>query len=459
MRRALAARAASRARLEADTHRFVPERFYNTFSFAHPPALRIKPGDRVITRTIDAGGVDWDGKTRAQGPNPQTGPFFVEGAEPGDVLVVTIEKIETNRTTAYSSSLLAPYAADPAAIADAAGSRAAPRELADRQGRGHGDARRSRHPPAPSTLPLRPMLGCVGVAPARKEAIATSTPGAFGGNMDYAGLTAGVKVMLPVNEPGALLFIGDGHARQGEGEVVGTGLETSMDVEFTVELVKAKTIGWPRLENDTHLMVLGSARPLLQALQHANSEMQRWLMADYGFSERGAAGVHGAGARDTRSPTWWIPISPSWPRSARTYCRRGSRRHVRPRSRHRRPERHGGPRAGAGRIAAARAVAHRCARHGGQRSAPGSGRATDGARRRAAGAAAGRQHPRWRRHRAGGAAGAAASRQAGVHRGTGRRRAGCAPGPGASASTSTASAAGPPPQSACCRSVRPGWRR
>ena len=94
--------------------------------------------------------------------------------------------------------------------------------------------------------------------------------------------------MLPVNEPGALLFIGDGHARQGEGEVVGTGLETSMDVEFTVALVKAKTIGWPHLENDTHLMVLGSARPLLQALQHANSEMQRWLMADYGFSERGA---------------------------------------------------------------------------------------------------------------------------------------------------------------------------
>ena len=77
------------------------------------------------------------------------------------------------------------------------------------------------------------MLGCVGVAPARKEAWSTATPGAYGGNMDYAGLTAGVKVMLPVNEPGALLFIGDGHARQGEGEVVGTGLETSMDVEFT----------------------------------------------------------------------------------------------------------------------------------------------------------------------------------------------------------------------------------
>ncbi len=278
--------------LEADTHRFVPERFYNTFSFAHPPALRIRPGDRVITRTIDAAGVDWDGKTRAQGPNPQTGPFFVEGAEPGDVLVVTIDKIETNRTTAYSSSLLAPYAADPAAIATRQDRE--PRRVNWQIDKAAGTATLAESDIRPAiTLPLRPMLGCVGVAPARKEAIATSTPGAFGGNMDYAGLTAGVKVMLPVSEPGALLFIGDGHARQGEGEVVGTGLETSMDVEFTVELVKAKTIGWPHLENDTHLMVLGSARPLLQALQHANSEMQRWLMADYGFSERGAQAFMG----------------------------------------------------------------------------------------------------------------------------------------------------------------------
>jgi acetamidase/formamidase len=137
------------------------------------------------------------------------------------------------------------------------------------------------------------MLGCVGVAPARKEAIATSTPGAFGGNMDYAGLTAGVTVMLPVYEDGALLFIGDGHARQGDGEVVGTGLETSMDVEFTVDVVKNKAIGWPRLENDTHIMVLGSARPLIEALQHATSEMQRWLVSDYGLSESGAAVLMG----------------------------------------------------------------------------------------------------------------------------------------------------------------------
>jgi amidase len=271
------------------THRFVPDKFYNTFSFAHPPALRIKPGDRVVTKTIDAAGVDWEGRSVANGPNPQTGPFYVEGAEPGDMLVVTIDKIETNRATAYSSSLLAPYTIDPAALASRVDREA--RRVTWHLDKAKGTARLDATDIQPGVieLPLRPMLGCVGVAPARKEAIATSTPGAFGGNMDYAGLTAGVTVMLPVSEPGALLFIGDGHARQGEGEVAGTGLETSMDVEFTVNVIKKKPTAWPRLENETYIMVLGSARPLLQALQHATSEMQRWLMADYGFSERGAA--------------------------------------------------------------------------------------------------------------------------------------------------------------------------
>src|SRR3989441_9307522 len=101
--------AAGSAPLRAETHRFTPTQFYNTWSAAHPPALRVKPGDRVITKTVDAGGVDWNGKTVATGPNPQTGPFYIEGAEPGDMLVVTLEKLETNRAMAYSSSLLAPF--------------------------------------------------------------------------------------------------------------------------------------------------------------------------------------------------------------------------------------------------------------------------------------------------------------------------------------------------------------
>ena len=281
------------AGVHADTHRFVPDKFFNTYSFAHPPVLRIRPGDRVITKTIDAAGVDWTGKTVASGPNPQTGPLFVEGAEPGDMLVVTIEKIETNRAMAYSASLLAPYAADPGAIATRVDRE--PKRITWTIDKARGVARldQAEVQPGGIELPLRPMLGCVGVAPARKEAISTATPGAFGGNMDYASMTAGVKLMLPVSEPGALLFLGDGHARQGEGEVAGTGLETSMDVEFTVELVKQKAIGWPRLESATHVMVLGSARPLLEAFQHATSELQTWLMSDYGFTERGAQAFMG----------------------------------------------------------------------------------------------------------------------------------------------------------------------
>jgi amidase len=269
------------------TRTLTPERFYNTFSAAHPPAMRIKTGERIVTTTIDASGVDAGGNQAAQGPNPQTGPFFVEGADPGDMLIVTFDKIEINRATAYSGGALAPYTVTPSSLLSRTERQPARANwLLDAS---KGVARLDGADIGGLELRLRPMLGCVGVAPARKEAIATTTPGAFGGNMDYAGLNQGVKVMLPVNEPGALLFIGDGHALQGEGEVVGTGLETSMNVEFSVQLVKKSPIQWPRLENDTHVMVLGSERSLIEALQQATTEMHRWLMQDYGLSERGAS--------------------------------------------------------------------------------------------------------------------------------------------------------------------------
>ena len=282
--------------VRAETHTFIPTVFYNTYSFAHPPALRIKPGDRVVTKTIDAGGVDWNGKTVASGGNPETGPFYVDGAEPGDMIVVTIEKLETNRTSAYASSLLAPYAVDPQAIAARVDREPKRTTWTIDKARGVARLDQIEMQPGGIELPLKPMLGCIGVAPARKEAIATSVPGAFGGNMDYASMGAGAQLMLPVYEPGALLFLGDGHARMGEGEIAGTGLETSMDVEFSVALVKKKEIGWPRLQTDTHIMVLGSARPLLEAFQHATTELQRWLIADYGMTERGAQILMGQAA-------------------------------------------------------------------------------------------------------------------------------------------------------------------
>ncbi len=278
------------------THRFQPDHYFNTFSFAHEPVLRIAPGDRVITKTIDARGYDEAGTEVAGRWNPETGPFYIEGAEPGDMLVVRIEKIQPNRTTAWSAQVLAPYVIDPFYLRSEGGRVPEPQPCVDLDSPrcevweldlDEGIARTTTPDLRPPIeIPLVPMLGCVAVAPPNKEAVSTATPGKFGGNMDYFGLVEGVTLMLPVFEPGALLFVGDGHARQGHGEVAGNALEVSMDVEFSVDLVKGKTIHWPRLENEDYIMVLGSARPLLQALQHATTELQSWLMTDYGFDER-----------------------------------------------------------------------------------------------------------------------------------------------------------------------------
>jgi len=213
---------------------------------AHRPALRLKPGDRVVTKTIDAWGFDSQGKKVAERPNPQTGPFFVEGAERGDVLVVQLEKIEPNRATAWSGSLLAPYAVDPGFLRSHGLKEQQDQIWTIDKKNGIAWLESSAIHPGRIEVPLKPMLGCLAVAPDRKEAIATSTPDTFGGNLDYNGLVAGVKVMLPVFESGALLFLGDGHAAQGDGEIIGNALETSMDVEFSVDLIKGKTINWPR---------------------------------------------------------------------------------------------------------------------------------------------------------------------------------------------------------------------
>ena len=294
--------------LRAETHRFHPQAFYNTFSGAHPPALRIKNGDRVITTTEV--GVGADGKTLAKGPNPLTGPFYIEEAEAGDLLVVTIEKLEPNRTAGLSTTVIAPYSVDPASLSQNKGETRVPWTI----DKAKGVVRLDLPAVFPGTdwpgrfrtpafeLPLRPTLGSLGVAPASEEASNTTVPGPFGGNFNYSGLTTGVKVMLPVFQPGALLFLGHGQARHGDGTIGGAGIETSMDVEFSVELVKKQEwphssvarpstvagefeITSPRIETDAYLMAVGSG-PLLQALQHATTELHHWLDDDFGLTER-----------------------------------------------------------------------------------------------------------------------------------------------------------------------------
>src|SRR4051795_8608553 len=136
-------------------------------------------------------------------------------------------------------------------------------------------------------FPARPMLGCIGVAPAGDFAPTSGPSGSYGGNLDYNRIGEGATVYLPVYHPGGLLFLGDGHALQADGEPTGTGIETSMDVEFTVEVRKKAGLSNPRLETAEAIISIGSqpefASPLDRALQIATSDMVDWLTKDYGM--------------------------------------------------------------------------------------------------------------------------------------------------------------------------------
>jgi amidase len=146
-------------------------------------------------------------------------------------------------------------------------------------------------------VPLRPFLGCVGVAPAGHMVFRSGYPGRFGGNMDYNRLTEGVTLYLPVSQPGALLFLGDGHAAQGDGELTGNALETSMDIEFSVDVMPRKSPGMPRAEDDEFLMAMGIAGSLTEGLQLATTEMARWLEERHKLNPSEVASVLGTAMR------------------------------------------------------------------------------------------------------------------------------------------------------------------
>ncbi len=210
--------------------------------------------------------------------NPQTGPFAVRGAEPGDTLVLHIVDLTPARE--WGASTLVPFFGGltgtdrTALLNDPLPERTWIYELDRARNNVTFVAGRS---DLSIELPVAPMLGTVGVAPAAREVRSSLTPDTFGGNMDTPEMRAGTTCFLPVNEPGAIFSVGDGHYRQGEGESCGTAVEGAMDVTLIVDLVKGGAPAWPRLENDGELIVVGSSRPLEDAWRASQVGMIAWL--------------------------------------------------------------------------------------------------------------------------------------------------------------------------------------
>ncbi|HEY0781352.1 MAG TPA: acetamidase/formamidase family protein [Thermoanaerobaculia bacterium] len=281
--------AAAPLRAQAQTVRYEPkESDFKYVYAAAPPVATLRPGDILETRTADCFGnvihSTGDSLAKVKGDNPLTGPFAIAGAEPGDTLVVKILDLQVDsphgvgalapgfgalNTTNYTP-MLVPALPERIWIYDIDGTSA---------------TFHARDSAFSVKLPTTPFFGCIGVAPAGGEARSSVTPGEWGGNLDASEARAGNAVYLPVNVAGGLLYIGDGHAAQGDGEVAGTGIEVPLRARLQVDLVKRQAIRWPRFENDRMLMAVGSYRPLDDALRIAFTELVAWIHADYGLSE------------------------------------------------------------------------------------------------------------------------------------------------------------------------------
>src|ERR1700691_2790857 len=270
----------------AKRHEFTPTVFYRQFSPGNKPVLTIAAGDTVHTTTVDAGGTDEKGVRRVLGGNPQTGPFYIEGAQPGDTLVVHILKMRPNRENAMTSAL------------------AGMMKDGGRTVRWHIDVAKGVAYPegagtdlANYTVPLKPMLGCIATAVRPTQAPPpTGDSGGWGGNMDFNEIGEGATVYLPVANPGALLYLGDGHAEQGDGELNGNALETSMDVEFSVDVIPATHLHGRRIETPTHVITMGLSASLDDALKGATGGMADWLNEDYKLTPSETAQLLGTAA-------------------------------------------------------------------------------------------------------------------------------------------------------------------
>ncbi|MGZ4709926.1 MAG: acetamidase/formamidase family protein [Acidimicrobiales bacterium] len=278
-----------RHELDADAD---PASLVYTFGGAAPVAA-VRPGTVLSTSTLDC----FAGRVRSTADrvsevcdprfiNPQTGPFYVEGAEPGDTLAVHFVSIEPRE--AWGVSTTVPFFGSLTATATTALLHPALPERTwfyeiDRAERVVRYA--ALDTPFTADLPLDPMHGTVGVAPALREVRSSLAPGDWGGNMDTPEMRAGVTCYLGVNVEGAMFSFGDGHARQGEGETCGVAVECAMDTVAVIDLVKGVSTPWPRLESDAYVMTTGSTKPLEDAFRVAQQQMVRWVAELTGQSE------------------------------------------------------------------------------------------------------------------------------------------------------------------------------
>jgi acetamidase/formamidase len=269
-----------------DVLEFRPEREQYAWTFGGvAPVATVKPGTLLRLWTEDA----FAGNLRSTSDrastsltmpdvNPQTGPFYVQGARPGDTLALHFVSIEPARNWAASSTI--PFFGG---LTSTDRTATLQEPLPERTWIYHLDSTRRTVAVELDSggfsveLPIDPMHGTVGVAPPAREVRSSLVPDTFGGNMDTPEMRAGVTCFLGVNVEGALFSIGDGHYRQGEGESCGTAVEGAMNTSLLVELISGGAPPWPRLESDTELMTVGSARPLEDAWRASQVDMINWL--------------------------------------------------------------------------------------------------------------------------------------------------------------------------------------
>jgi len=251
------------------------------------PVLEVEPGAVVTVETHDA----FEGKIKAESDkpsailnfpflNPQTGPIAVAGAEKGDCLAVRILSIKPRGPQPVGTTCLIPefgglVGTGHTAMLNAPLAEKVKKIRVDEQGVYWSDT---------ITLPYEPFIGTIGTSP-EIEAISSLQPDYYGGNMDLPDVGPGAVIYLPVNKAGAYLYLGDCHAVQGDGELCGVALEMPAIVELQIDLVKNHPISWPRLETETFIMTIGSARPLEDAARIAYRELVRWVSADTGMPE------------------------------------------------------------------------------------------------------------------------------------------------------------------------------